>query len=237
MKHEHDRQWTLPEQDQPGAPPDDVVVPMIPLISRSRSAASERAREIARQDARVEEAIREIEKATADLVQQGQAGQTAASSAYPTARDVRRIDPRRRLFAAKQPDDAMPERAPDSGAAGPAARAAPAPAATAETPSEAAAAPTAEMKTSRPAPSMLVIDGDTGPLRIREEATPKAGGPGDGGSGGDKGNGGGGGGNQFHKRAAPVNFVQSLHKGLRAVRRNLLIVLAFTIANNILVLA
>ncbi len=50
-----------------------------------------------------------------------------------------------------------------------------------------------------------------------------------------KGKGGGGGG--FHKRLGQVDFNASLKAGVDAVRRNLLIVMVFTVASNVLVLA
>jgi ATP-binding cassette subfamily C protein len=60
-----------------------------------------------------------------------------------------------------------------------------------------------------------VIEGDRGPLRIRET-----------------GHGGG-----FHKRVAAVSFSDSFNNGVRAVRKNLVIVMGFTVFLNILVLA
>ena len=58
-------------------------------------------------------------------------------------------------------------------------------------------------------------------------------------SGGDKGRGGGGGGGGgiFHKRLGPIDFGASLTAGLDAVKKNLAIVMLFTIAGNLLVLA
>ncbi len=43
--------------------------------------------------------------------------------------------------------------------------------------------------------------------------------------------------NAFHQRTGPVNFATSLRNGMAVVRRNMLIVIAFTIAINVLVLA
>ncbi|GAB4353857.1 MAG: type I secretion system permease/ATPase [Oricola sp.] len=81
------------------------------------------------------------------------------------------------------------------------------------------------------------IEGDTGPVKTRE-AEAGSGGPG----GGQSGNGGGGGGGndgrgRFHKRLGPVDFSRSLKAGLAAVRTNLTVVMLFTCATNILVLA
>jgi len=102
---------------------------------------------------------------------------------------------------------------------------------------------TAEAKTVEPPVSDAVnppvgartIEGDTGPVRTRE-AEAGAGGPG-GGQSGNGGGGGGGGRGQFHKRLGPVDFSKSLKAGLAAVRNNLTIVMIFTCATNILVLA
>ncbi|NRQ17154.1 type I secretion system permease/ATPase [Ensifer sesbaniae] len=90
--------------------------------------------------------------------------------------------------------------------------------------------PTAEMKDKGSPPGMVVIDGDRGP--IKAEARP----PGKGG-GSPNGTGGGGGGGAFHKRLGPVDFSASLRAGLKAIRQNLMIVMVFTIATNVLVLA
>ena len=80
---------------------------------------------------------------------------------------------------------------------------------------------------------MVVLEADRGPVKAREHL------PGDAPpSGGDKGRGGGGGGGGvFHKRLGPVDFGASLKAGLDVVKRNLMIVMLFTIAGNILVLA
>jgi ATP-binding cassette subfamily C protein len=82
---------------------------------------------------------------------------------------------------------------------------------------------------------MVTIDGDRAPLKADERLSGKSG-------GGDLDKGGGGGGNgtgggQFHRRLGPINFADNLHAGLRAVRKNLLVVMIFTVASNILVLA
>jgi ATP-binding cassette subfamily C protein len=76
---------------------------------------------------------------------------------------------------------------------------------------------------------MVTIDGDTGPLRTEGSVPDKqptaGGGP------------GGGGGGKFHKRLEPVDFSASLKAGINAVRTNLAIVMLFTVASNVLVLA
>jgi len=93
-----------------------------------------------------------------------------------------------------------------------------------------------------PAPSLpKTIDNNNGPIR-ENERHPRAGGGGnDKDKDGDSGRGGGGGGNDgsiFHKRSnQPINFALSLRNGMAAVRRNMMIVMVFTLAINILVLA
>ncbi len=80
---------------------------------------------------------------------------------------------------------------------------------------------------------MITIDGSTGPLPLDTETQGKSrSGQGDGG-----GTGGTGGGATFHKRLPQVDFSESLRAGIRAVRVNLTIVMLFTVASNILVLA
>lgn len=88
--------------------------------------------------------------------------------------------------------------------------------------------PTVREATEAKAPEgMITIDGDTGPLRTETKTFGKA--PSTGG--------GPGGGGTFHKRLAPVDFSASLRAGITAVRRNLAIVMLFTVASNVLVLA
>ncbi|WP_442880051.1 type I secretion system permease/ATPase [Aurantimonas sp. A2-1-M11] len=91
-----------------------------------------------------------------------------------------------------------------------------------------------EMKASPASPEgMVTIDGATGPVQARE--LPGGKGP----VGVDKGGGGGGGGGGgvFHKRLGPIDFSSSLKLAFQAVRKNLLVVMIFTVASNILVLA
>lgn len=96
-------------------------------------------------------------------------------------------------------------------------------------------APAAEMKSK---PVGKIIDADNGPIKAREKL-PDAKGPNGGDIDGGKGGGGGGGGGDgiFHKRLGPVDFSASLKTGLKVVKRNLLIVMLFTLASNVLVLA
>ncbi len=92
-------------------------------------------------------------------------------------------------------------------------------------------APKTEMK--QVTPGTLTIEGDSGPIKTSKQLPDIGGGNGD-----QKGSGGGrGGGGQFHRRLGPINFADNLKAGLQAVRKNLLIVMIFTVASNILVLA
>ncbi|WDZ79716.1 type I secretion system permease/ATPase (plasmid) [Ensifer adhaerens] len=95
--------------------------------------------------------------------------------------------------------------------------------------------PTAEMKDRSSPPGMVVIDGDRGPIKAEPRPSGKDGGSSNGNGGG--GGGGGGGPNVFHKRLGAVDFTASLKAGLKAIRQNLMIVMVFTIATNVLVLA
>jgi ATP-binding cassette subfamily C protein len=93
----------------------------------------------------------------------------------------------------------------------------------------------AEAKSIPAPPGMVTIDDDRAPLKADERQSGKSGG-----GNLDKGGGGGGGstgGGQFHRRLGPINFTDNLRAGLRAVRKNLLVVMIFTVASNILVLA
>ena len=95
-----------------------------------------------------------------------------------------------------------------------------------------------EMKDKPATPVGKVIDADNGPIKAREklpDTNGPTGGNTDGGGGG--GGGGGGSGGVFHKRLGPIDFSASLKTGLKVVKRNLLIVMLFTLASNILVLA
>lgn len=97
----------------------------------------------------------------------------------------------------------------------------------------------AEVRTERPAPFAKTIDGDIGPVREPERRSATGGGGnGNGPSGGSGGGGGGGGGDGiFHKRSGPINFQRSLRNGVAAVRKNLMIVMLFTVAINALLLS
>ena len=83
---------------------------------------------------------------------------------------------------------------------------------------------------SRAPDGMKVIDGDHGPVKAEPantDSSPSTRG----------GKGGGGGSGTFHKRLGQVDFNASLKAGIHAVKRNLLIVMIFTVASNVLVLA
>lgn len=101
----------------------------------------------------------------------------------------------------------------------------------AERPVEGQPGPSArDAPTSKAADGFKVIDGDCGPIAAKHSTVDK---PSSGGGGSGHGNGGG----TFHKRLAPVDFNASLQAGISAVRRNLMIVMLFTLASNVLVLA
>ena len=90
-------------------------------------------------------------------------------------------------------------------------------------------------KVSPVQPFGKTIEGDSGPVRATERR-PQGGGGGDGGA--SSGDGGGGGENKgFHKRSGPMNFAASLAKAMAVVRHNLMIVMVFTVAINVLLLA
>ncbi|OWV91352.1 ABC transporter ATP-binding protein [Rhizobium sp. N122] len=95
-----------------------------------------------------------------------------------------------------------------------------------------------ELKSNPAAPFGKTIDGDRGPISENDRRLRS----GDGGNGknsdpGGGGGGGGGSGGGFHKRSEPVNFAASLARGMAAVRRNMAVVMMFTIAINVLLLA
>ena len=93
-----------------------------------------------------------------------------------------------------------------------------------------------EMKAEAPQPSrippgMKTIDADTGPIKATTMR------PGDQVPANSGGGGYGGNNGTFHKRLGPIDFNASLRAGINAVRKNLLVVMLFTIASNALVLA
>ncbi|MGB3539998.1 MAG: type I secretion system permease/ATPase [Mesorhizobium sp.] len=83
-----------------------------------------------------------------------------------------------------------------------------------------------------PAGTLKSIDGDSGPIEARStppmpiakarEQGKEVDRPGDG---------------VFHRRLGPINLADNLNAGIHAVRRNLLVVMGFTLATNVLVLA
>jgi len=87
---------------------------------------------------------------------------------------------------------------------------------------------------NRQAEGMVTIDGDNGPIPARPKPNPA--------SNGNGGGGGGGGGGAsakeaFHQRLTPVEFTASLKAAVQTIRKNLAIVMVFTVACNVLVLA
>jgi ATP-binding cassette subfamily C protein len=100
--------------------------------------------------------------------------------------------------------------------------------------------PQVELKVSQPSSLPRTIDNDPGPIKESDRHPRSDGGGND--KDGDTGKGGGGGGGNdgsiFHKRSSPpINFAQSLRNGMAAVQRNMMIVMVFTLAINVLVLA
>ncbi|MCA1441287.1 type I secretion system permease/ATPase [Ensifer sp. IC4062] len=89
-----------------------------------------------------------------------------------------------------------------------------------------------EIKSRPGRPLSPTINNEPGPFREgeRRPTARDAGGRGDGDNGGEAKD-------TFHKRTGPVNFAVSLQNCLAAVRRNMLIVVVFTVAINVLVLA
>ncbi|MBY5551619.1 type I secretion system permease/ATPase [Rhizobium leguminosarum] len=75
-----------------------------------------------------------------------------------------------------------------------------------------------ELKSSPTMPFGRTIEGESGPISENNRRLRT----------------GGGG---FHKRSEPVNFAASLSRGMAAVRRNMVVVMMFTIAINVLLLA
>ncbi|MGO4118211.1 type I secretion system permease/ATPase [Rhizobium ruizarguesonis] len=95
-----------------------------------------------------------------------------------------------------------------------------------------------ELKSSPTMPFGKTIEGESGPISENDRRL-RTGGGGNG-KDSDPGGGGGGGGGSgggFHKRSEPVNFAASLSRGMAAVRRNMVVVMMFTIAINVLLLA
>nr|WP_230978652.1 type I secretion system permease/ATPase [Mesorhizobium composti] len=76
--------------------------------------------------------------------------------------------------------------------------------------------------------SLKSMDADTGPVRAQPPGAPKM-------REAEKAEGGSS--DVFHRRLGPINLADNLQAGIRAVRRNLLVVMGFTLATNVLVLA
>ncbi|WP_139110255.1 type I secretion system permease/ATPase [Ensifer sp. LC163] len=98
--------------------------------------------------------------------------------------------------------------------------------------------PADELKNRPGRPLPQTIDNDPGPLKENDRRPTARDGGGNNGVPTDGGGGGGGGDRHtFHRRMGPVNFAASLRNGMAIVRRNMMIVIAFTVAINVLVLA
>jgi ATP-binding cassette, subfamily C, bacterial len=92
----------------------------------------------------------------------------------------------------------------------------------------------ARQEMSPPPRQLVSIEGDSEPIRVsapRQDAADASGGR------GGKRYGGNEGGPRVHKKLGPQDFSKSLKAGIQAVRRNLTIVMFFTLFSNILVLA
>ena len=87
------------------------------------------------------------------------------------------------------------------------------------------------VETKRQVEGLVTIDGDNGPIPARPKTVPA--------NGGGGGNDGGGPATKaaFHQRLTPVEFTASLKTAVKTIRHNLAIVMLFTIACNVLVLA
>jgi ATP-binding cassette, subfamily C, bacterial len=202
--------------------------------------------------------IREIEEAVQEL-NGAQRRSGAHLKAVPTSRrPFQPLPPQRNLARRPVKISVVPAPDPQIVASSPAATPAPAPAIAAH---EKAAAPSSQPQPqpqpqarampqdTPPEPVARVgttIEADRGPVTTRERprspadnTPPPSYGGGNGGGNGGSGNGGNGGGGAsvFHKRLGPINLADNLRAGLKAVRNNLMVVMAFTVASNILVLA
>lgn len=211
-----------------------------PTVQRSAGPNPELASTANKQGAPATPVAARAERAAPVVEKSGAAPAPAAAKPEPTLQRAVGPDPKAAAAADKHGTPAAPPAAKAEPATQrPAAKAEPA----TQSPAQDKAAPegkpsVSEMKdVPKAAPGMIVIEGDTGPIKAREPhqgGSPPNGGTEDGRRGGG---GGGGGGGAFHKRLGPVDFGASLRAGLSAVRKNLLIVMLFTVACNILVLA
>lgn len=172
----------------------------------------------------IDDALKQVEKAVTDMVNAAVDGPEAKTKPFVDSQPPRPATPDAKTQVASGTAHAVPVvevepplrtmRSPGAGETSipPAMEAAPPP----QAPSR--------------AEGMATIEGDTGPVGRQERPLDK--------STSNNGKGSGGGGNGvFHKRLGPVDFAKSLEAGLRAVRINLIVVMIFTVASNILVLA
>ena len=79
---------------------------------------------------------------------------------------------------------------------------------------------------------LVTIDGENGPISARQKPVPS-----NGGGGGSGHDGGPATREAFHQRLTPVEFAASLKTAVKTIRHNLAIVMVFTVACNVLVLA
>ncbi|PDS40904.1 type I secretion system permease/ATPase [Rhizobium anhuiense] len=196
----------------------------------------------------IDEAVENLRRLSGAAASSTEGGKKTAEVAVREAAAMAREDTAPPPSAQKV---VMPEASPKPSAAETAPFAgvvqAPATAKPAEAPAqpqiEARAAPelpkeTTELKSNPTMPFGKTIEGEGGPISENDRRLRTGGGgtgkdsdPG-GGAGGGGGSGGG-----FHKRSEPVNFAASLSRGMAAVRRNMAVVMMFTIAINVLLLA
>ncbi|RWI27738.1 type I secretion system permease/ATPase [Mesorhizobium sp.] len=221
---------TAPAADSIGKP--DPIRPMSPRISEPAQRAVSPKEEPAR---RPEPEI--LERKTPSALQDAPAkrDQPSARGGEPPTQEIRPLSPRmpepaqravspKEEPARKPAPEVLERKAPNAPKDAPGKQ---------DQPSARVEPPTQEMK-NKPVLPGVTIEGDRGPLLARE--VPGGGGPTGTGKGGG-GGGGNGGGGAFHKRLGPVDLSASLTAGLRAVKKNLIAVMIFTIATNVLVLA
>ncbi len=228
-------------QARPDGAPAPATVPTPKPEPASDKATAESSGQPARPEpARPEPARQPSQSITADAREINAAASPEPvpprESRFP--RPAPKPEPRAASTAENQGASAAPAARPEpvlQSPAEPLAKAAPGAPGTPGAPRTPASPKTSEMKDVPKTPGMIVIEGDTGPIKAKEPHQGGGSPPSDDDSG--RRGGGGGGGGVFHKRLGPIDFGASLKAGLRAVKKNLLIVMLFTVACNVLVLA
>lgn len=173
-----------------------------------------------RQEKIIEQSLAELDKVLAELY-------PSSSSEHPDPTPIQSEPPAPQAAPPGPSPSDSAARAPERNAAQPERRQSVASEPeTARNAPEDPAVPEPEVKSAPGPHSTLTIEGDRDPVKT-EPQLPTA----------DGGKGGKGGGGRFHRRLGPINFADNLKAGLNAVRQNLLIVMMFTVASNILVLA